>query len=427
MSTCFATIASGNYLAYVTVLRDSLARHAPEASFELLVVDRRTPELDAAIARLGLHATYAHELGLADFEHIAFKFDVVELNTALKPTFLKRLLAAGHERAVYLDPDIRVFSAPTPVLEALDTHQIVLTPHAMTPVLDGQRPSDIDYLRVGSYNLGFVAVRSGPDAHGFLDWWERRCLGLGFNDFTYGVFVDQKWVDLAPSYFASVRILRHPGCNVAYWNLHERSVARSGEGWTVNGEPLAFFHFSGVKAEAPHLLSRHQDRHVPVPGSPLAQLVADYCAALLAAGHAQHQRFPYGFARLHDGTRVTGLMRRASCVLEVDPRDPFDPASPLQRMLRAQGLVEGGEATPAATQTTMKFDPSDRRVRLVNGLVRLLAKVAGPDRVAQLLRYATFLTWGANYPAVLLRKPFDLRHHDPRAAVAAMARTRRTD
>jgi hypothetical protein len=412
VNVCFATIASGNYLAYVQVLRDTVAQHAPDAAFRVLLVDRPSPELAVAISRTGLRVTYAHELGLPDFEHLAFKYDVVELNTALKPSFLKHLFAEGFDRAVYLDPDIRMMAPPEPVIQALDRAQIVLTPHSLGPVMDGKRPSDIDYLRQGSYNLGFIGLSAGADSRAFLDWWERRCLGQGFNDATFGVFVDQKWVDLAPSYFDSVCILRHPGCNVAYWNLHERTLARSGNGFTANGVPLVFFHFSGVDPQMPHLLSRHQNRHVPESGSVLAELVANYSADVLAAGHAHYRRMGYGFARLDDGTPITPLMRRAAACLEMDSSNPFSASSPFQRQLRTHGLVE---PPPAGTEgSTLNFNSDDGRVRAVNTAVRLLARLAGAERVRQLLRYATFLSWGSNYPAVLLRKPLDVGHRDPR-------------
>lgn len=413
MSLCFATIASGNYLAYVQVLRDSVARHAPDAHFRVLLVDRPSSSLDDAIARAGLQAAYAYELGLQDFEHLAFKFDVVELNTALKPSFLKRLFGQGFERVCYLDPDIRMLAAPFTVLQALDKAQIVLTPHSLAPVMDTKRPSDIDYLRQGTFNLGFIGLRAGPDAHGFLNWWERRCLGQGFNDATYGVFVDQKWVDLVPSYFESVRVLRHPGCNVAYWNLHERVLAKTDSGYTANGEPLVFFHFSGVNASTPQLLSRHQNRHVLEPGSVVAELVAQYSAEVVAAGHVEYQRLHYGFACLDDDTPITPLMRRAAACLEMDSADAFSASSAFQRQLRTEGLVEP-PPQHWAEGNTLNFDSSDKRVRAVNALVRLLARAAGAERVRQLLRYATFLTWGSNYPAVLLRKPFDMGHRDPR-------------
>ncbi|MBK6005767.1 hypothetical protein JJB11_06635 [Ramlibacter ginsenosidimutans] len=410
--TCFATIASGNYLAYARVLRDSVSRHMPEAAFRLLIVDRRTAALDSELAETGLSATYAEQLGLPDFELIAYKFDVVELNTALKPSFLKQLFTEGYEQVVYLDPDIQVLAPPEPVLAALHDCEIVLTPHALRPVMDGKRPSDIDFLRGGTFNLGFVGLRAGANARAFLDWWERRCLALGFNDATFGVFVDQKWVDLAPSYFDSVRVLRHPGCNVAYWNLHERTLERSASGYTANGQTLSFFHFSGVDALRPERLSRHQNRHVPPLDPIVSELVQNYCAALLAAGHERYRGNAYGYAVLDDGSPISPLMRRASGCSDLDVSRPFAADSQFQRELRARGLAQTAAAPAPQGDNTLTFDAGDKRVRTVNSLVRLLARIAGAQRVALLLRYATFLSWGSNLPAVLLRRPPDLGHHE---------------
>ncbi len=414
MNLCFATIVSPNYLAYARVLRDSLAVHAPGSEFRVLVVSRPEPRLEEAVAGAALDVVYATELGLPDFEHIAYKFDLVELNTTLKPTFLKSLLRDGFGRVVYLDPDICLYGAPEPVYQALDEAEIVLTPHSLAPAMDGLRPSDIDFLRAGSFNLGFIGLRRGPQSTAMLAWWERRCLSHGFNDPGFGTFVDQKWLDLAPCYFGSVGILKHPGCNTAYWNLHERSVRGSDGAYSVNGLPLVFFHFSGIDASAPQLLSRHQNRHAPIPGSPVALLLADYCARLWAAGHAAASTLPYSFAVLDDGTPITSTMRRAACVEGMDVRQPFSSSSPLQRTLRTAREPPGQSRTDPATVTTLNFDPSDRRVACVNFFVRVLARIVGAERVGVLLRYATFLGWESNFASVLLNRPFELRHVDKR-------------
>ena len=257
LTVCVTTIVAANYLAYAKVLAASLGRYGT-APLRVLIVDRPTPEVVAAVRDSGLDCVYAQDLGLADFERIAYKYDILELSTALKPTFLKRMLAEGFERVVYLDPDIELHAPLQPVFAALDSAEIVLTPHALQPVMDGMRPSDIDFLRAGSFNLGFIAVRRGADSTALLDWWESRCLSYGFADPGHGTFVDQKWMDLAPSFFTSVHVLRHPGCNVAYWNLHERQLTREGTHTLVNGGPLCFFHFSGVQMNAPGALSKHQ-------------------------------------------------------------------------------------------------------------------------------------------------------------------------
>ncbi|MNV42037.1 hypothetical protein D3C71_1336960 [compost metagenome] len=315
---------------------------------------------------------------------------------------------------VYLDPDIRLYAPPAPVLEALDGGaEIVLIPHALAPVMDGFRPSDIDFMRTGSFNLGFIGLRQGLQAFAMLDWWEKRCLSHGFNDPSFGTFVDQKWLDLAPSYFEAVRILKHPGCNVAYWNLHERSVAIAESRYWVNGLPLIFFHFSGVNAWTPEILSRHQNRHVLSPGTALAELVRDYCAQLLVANHREWSKLPYAFGTLDNGARITPTMRRAACVAGMNATQAFDPNSSLQQALGSAGMVpSAGQEIPAVT--TMNFDGADRRVAWTNALIRLMARIIGVGRVSLLIRYATFLGWGNNYPAVLLDRPFELRHIDER-------------
>src|SRR4029079_9492182 len=110
-------------------------------------------------------------------------------------------LVQGLDQVVYLDPDICLYDSPTPVIEAMQRAEIVLIPHALSPLLDGARPPDIDFLRTGTFNLGFAAFRRGEQSLALLDWWESRCLSHGFNDPGFGTFVDQKWLDLAPCYF----------------------------------------------------------------------------------------------------------------------------------------------------------------------------------------------------------------------------------
>ena len=43
-----------------------------------------------------------------------------------------------------------------------------------------------------------------------------------------GLFVDQRWVDLVPALFDDYVVMKRAGLNVAYWNLHERSIELDG-------------------------------------------------------------------------------------------------------------------------------------------------------------------------------------------------------
>ena len=409
MKTCFLTIVSANYLAYARVLADSLSHHH-DGELQVLIVDRATVQVRAAVEKSGLHCVYAEELGLPDFERLAYKYDILELNTALKPSFLKLLFSKGFEQAIYLDPDIQVHAPLLPVMAALEKSEIVLTPHALKPVMDGLRPSEIDYLRGGTFNLGFIALRKGPDSLALLDWWESRCLGQGFNDQAFGTFVDQKWLELAPSFFDSVCILRDAGCNVAYWNLHERQLEQANGSIFVNGVPLCFFHFSGVNAQQPQQLSKYQSRHQLLSGTVLHSMVKNYCDALLAAGHEQAMKLRYTFSTLDNGTPITPTMRRALLVSQFDEQQPFAAASPLQRQLDAAGLKPSSHRMTHAATTAANFDQNSLQVRAINFLVRLLGRLLGIERLIQLTRYGALLNREAHLASVLLKRPLDFKH-----------------
>lgn len=408
---CVVTIVSGNYLAYARVLRESLQVTNQDFDFRVLIVDRKTSLLEQSVKESGLHVTYAEDLPLQDLERLFYKFDIVELNTALKPTFLKQTLRIGYEKVLYLDPDIRVFAPLVPVLNALNNADIVLTPHTLAPVMDDMRPSDVDFLRTGAYNLGFIGLKASDQTNAMLDWWESRCLGMGFNDPAFGIFVDQKWIDLVPCYFSSVHVLRNPGCNVAYWNLHEREVSRDSKGFNVNRQPLIFFHFSGVVPSNNLILSKHQTRHNLKPGSALHDLVNDYCAALMRLGHKKYSEFPYSFASLDDGSIISSTMRRALLVVPYEEQQPFKISSTFQQELLVAGITATvSNQSTAKALNTMTFDQSDRKVLWVNVFVRIIMKIIGLQRLISLFRYAALLTREAHLSSVLLKKPLDLTH-----------------
>jgi len=408
---CVVTIVSGNYLAYARVLAASLHASHSDFDFRVLIVDRKTSLLEKTVRELFFEATFAEDLGLFDAERIFYKYDIVELNTSLKPTFLKQTFALGYEHVIYLDPDIRVFSPLTPVLDALKDNDIILTPHTLAPTIDGLRPSDVDFLRTGAYNLGFIGLKRSLQVSAMLDWWESRCLGLGFNDTSFGIFVDQKWIDLVPCYFSSVGILRHPGCNVAYWNLHERQIEANESGrLTVSGYDLIFFHFSGIMPNNPNILSKHQTRHKLTSNSDLGNLVRSYCKLLLDHDHRKYAEIPYGFGSLDDGRLITQTMRRALLVVPYDESQPFMASSKFQQKLLSVGLTSRRGASLAKPLNTITFDANDSKVRLLNHILRIARYFIGLDRLIALLRYAALLTRESHLPAVLLKQPLKLMH-----------------
>ena len=310
----FFTIVSRNYLAYALTLMQSVAARYPDSKRYLCLADERAddPALDT-----GLFETVTiDQLGLPDFEAFVFRYDIMELNTAVKP-YVFEWLRMRHPQAglVYLDPDIYVLRPLDDVARAFEDGKLaVLTPHLNAPLPDdGKFPTELSLMRTGVYNCGFVAINAAhPQSAALIHWWSRKLEFDCFVDLEVGLFTDQKWMDMAPALFPDVAILRHDGYNVAYWNLVSRPVARASDGgYTANGVPLVFAHFSGVNLGEPDIYSKHQNRFDAAGIGGLRPLYDEYLGKLRDNGHLQHATKPYAYGRFADGEKIAPALRRA--------------------------------------------------------------------------------------------------------------------
>jgi len=321
------TIVANNYLHFARTLLQSARASEPSTDCYCVLVDRDpAPSLALAGEIKFLHL---HELGLPRGSEFTFQYPVMELCTAVKPWALVHLLDAGYTAVVYLDPDIFVYRPLEHVYRLLaDGADLVLTPHLLAPVRDARKPGELEIRQTGAYNLGFCAVRNSLNTREFLAWWQTKLARDCVVDVKRGIFVDQTWIDLVPGLFPNVTILRHPGYNVAYWNLAQRPVTREPDGsWSVLGCALVFFHFSGFDPLNPETFSRHQDRFGLQQLGPARELVLDYAARLVDNGAANYKTQPYGFGAFHDGTPLPASLRKiyrgSTHVREQLGGDPF--------------------------------------------------------------------------------------------------------
>jgi len=305
---CACTIVSNNYLAFARVLAESLLARHPEMQIFVLVVDEPASGIDYSGERF--RVIFADELDIPRFRHFAFKYSLLELNTAVKPYFLKHLHASfGVTEVLYFDPDIKVKGDLTPLFESLDQHNILLTPHLLEPLEDEFRPSERSILLSGVYNLGFLGLRFNDQTLEFLEWWQKRLYSYCLHRISDGLFVDQRWMDLAPCLLSDVDVVRDPGCNVAYWNLANRYLVPGEQGWQVNGNPLRFFHFSGLVVDDLEQISKYQDRYKLKDRAELRPLFKEYRQDLLTAGWESTRSIPYAYGRFHNGIGVPDLAR----------------------------------------------------------------------------------------------------------------------
>lgn len=317
------TIIAKNYLAYARTLAESFLAYHPDAAFYVLVVDDIDGFIDPAAERFDVLT--ARQLRITDFDAMAFKYDIVEFSTAVKPFLLEHLLVKhGVTELLYIDPDILVLHPLWPLFETLQHDDIVLTPHTTVDFPDDQQsPGDSMLMIHGLYNLGFIGLRSSANTHRFLEWWQGKLREHCVIEPMLGYFVDQKFIDLVPLFFDGVHIANGPGFNVAYWNLHARQLRRGNDEWSCNGEPLYFYHFSGFNPDDPNRLCRHSPRYTMSNRPDVAPLFEDYITRVRRHGHAACVAWPYTFATFTDGTHIHKEFRR---LFRSEPKDGCEPA-----------------------------------------------------------------------------------------------------
>jgi glycosyltransferase involved in cell wall biosynthesis len=308
MRTAVFSIISPNYRHFARALMGSMRRHHPEWDRFVLHVGGAP---DPACSDEPFTTVPLETLPLPHARRFCFRYTLLELDTAVKPWMFEHLFARGYDRVVYLDPDVFVYS-PLAELDAAPPETfLTLTPHLTGFIGGDDFPSERTVLQAGTFNLGFLAVIRQPPLPAFLSWWQGKLEHQCVVDPARGLFVDQKWMDLAPGLFPGVTILRHEGYNVAYWNLEHRAVVRTGSGTTVNGQPLRFFHFSGFDPALGKRVSKHHHALGLEEVGDVRGLIEEYRAALLAAGCASFRNAPYAFGAFADGTPIPDAARLA--------------------------------------------------------------------------------------------------------------------
>jgi hypothetical protein len=384
------TIVSLNYISYARTLCDSFLAFHPGYKFYVLLVDRLPQDFDLSNEKF--EVILVEDLGIPNFGSVAFKYDLLELNTNVKPTFLKTILGRGVDQLIYFDPDILIYSAVDLIFDTLVTSNIVLTPHCTSPN-EGCPHLEVGLLGAGVFNLGFIAVSKTAEAERFLSWWEHRCLTLGYEERWAGLFVDQKWINLVPCYFESVHLLKHSGCNVAYWNLHERMLEKEQTFWVVNGQaPLIFFHFSGISVDGGKRISKYSDQFDLTTRPDLAELFSDYRERLISNGIRNSNRVRYAFGHFNNGELVNKLQRAAfSANLDkFGSADPFDAAGPFYRWAKQNYLQDHQDSIGKYGRKT--YDKADSRVRFINTMLRLALRLLGADRYTILMKYLAYVS-----------------------------------
>lgn len=335
------TVVTRNYLHFARALTESIRKIHPDARIFVGLVDNPptgfNPKLDA------FDVVPFSALKIDASQRFLFQYSPFELTCALKSFFVDHIFETTDvQKVLYLDADIKVYGSLEPLLAALNSASILLTPHLCAPrSIETVDTWETDLLDTGIYNGGCFGVRNCKPGRMMLDWWRSRMLKLCKREIN---FEDQGWLNAVPALFDDVWIERGSGCNVAVWNLLNRPLTEDENGKVfVSGCPLVFFHFAGIDTTQTEKLSKVSRSPYAEEPALARRLYEEYIQRLRACGMDECVSWGYTFATLADGTRIEPAWREL--IRAEDPElagveDPFRvPASRFRKVARARKLA----------------------------------------------------------------------------------------
>ena len=397
IKNCIFTICAKNYLAQALTLRESVLSKEPTTDFFLFLSDAPSEEVNA------LDLELLDDAWIPGWKQMAFKYDVIEFSTAIKPFCFKKLFGQGYEKVGYLDPDTYVTSSLDYLWDNLEKYSIILTPHVSNLEMQftGAVPED-DILHTGVFNLGFCFMRNNAVGQNIAEWWSIRlkdqCYSSG------ALFVDQKWMNFIPCFFPNdLLVCHHFGVNVAVWNLHERELMIEDGKYVImeyqTGKvfPLLIFHFSGFDPFNNQLINRRHPQFGVDHFPSFAPIIEEYRALEYKNGYDKYSKLHYSFNEFEDGSVITRLQRRIfrTKIEQYRDENPFSVhSSYYQDVKRSKLLAKGTQSD--FSKKGMQVAPSQKRkvAILFERGARLLKSLVGVKRYISFLSFAQrFVQW----------------------------------
>ncbi len=336
------TICAKNYLAQALTLRESIFIHNKDVDFFIFLSDKKTDDVE------DIDLVELDNNWMPNWKSLAFKYNVIEFSTSIKPFCFYKLFKEGYDKVIYLDPDIYVVNPLNEIFDYLDKYAMVITPHYnhIETNYTGSVPEE-ELLFVGIYNLGFGAIRKCDIGLQILEWWKNRLYDKCYADKEDSLHVDQKWIDFLPGFFPNdILISHHPGINIAIWNLHERELIIEDNKYLVLDlrsnlkYPLLFFHFSGFDPYKRNVVNRRHSRFNTDVFPSYIPIIDVYAKLEYKNGYDKYSKLKYSFNKFDNGASILPLHRRLyRSYNNTKMDDVFSESSVFYKLLKRNRLI----------------------------------------------------------------------------------------
>ncbi len=234
----YCTMTDINYLIKVLTMYYSIMKTGENFLLYIVSFDDKSDDLLRRMSLKNVIVISVKEIENDRILKIKEKCSISQYCWACVPAEIDYILDNYEkEEITYIDGDLFFFSKPSKLLDefhetGMDT---MLTPHNYTPgkIIESS----------GEFCVQFMPFRNNKTGRNFLSWWREECE----QSYLYpreGQMGEQRCLSDAVKRFKNVYVMQNAYGAVAPWNVEQYEVT---EGPRVNGDPVVFYHFHGVK------------------------------------------------------------------------------------------------------------------------------------------------------------------------------------
>jgi hypothetical protein len=284
----YCTYFDHNYLPRALLMLQSLRSVDPETPIFILALSdlcetvlRRIVVPGVTIIPLSsLEATFA------ELPRLKSERKRVEYFFTLTPFLPLHVFDTTDAQTVtYIDADLYFYADPRPMLASIGAASIAITPNRFSP----EHAADAQY---GRFNVGWMTFQRDREGLACLVRYRDDCVAWCYDRVEDGRFADQGYLDTWPDRYASLSIIEHKGVNLAQWNVDNYTLQERDGQISVDGDPLIFYHFHGIRCNPDGSFNLWLPRSGAEGSAPLRCLYHPYMTQLIRCRAELHQEFP---------------------------------------------------------------------------------------------------------------------------------------